>query len=239
MSELMCGHMDAEASFNGLDDLNREGPLILSAATRRNEQVSILIGLEAGKDVTPIPAQVSSHMVGDLGNELVPPRLHLGCRNMQQQASPWPGADTNAPLPLSFRSMSGKGLAMIAGGCLRRRMYRLDSEQVLFKWGFPALRLVTFRGRHWSALGSVFNQRPQQHLKETPHEEHCACSRSDPRPCRAGLALTSSRYYVGLDTTTHTCSVVTHMSAGMKMMGRYHSKAAAEKAITGMKECKG
>jgi hypothetical protein len=70
MSELMCGHMDAEASFNGLDDLNREGPLILSAATRRNEQVSILIGLEAGKDVTPIPAQVSSHMVGDLGNEL-------------------------------------------------------------------------------------------------------------------------------------------------------------------------
>ncbi|MGO8842744.1 MAG: hypothetical protein ACLQF1_16940 [Methyloceanibacter sp.] len=53
------------------------------------------------------------------------------------------------------------------------------------------------------------------------------------------LALTSSRYYVGLDTTTHTCSVVTHMSAGMKMMGRYHSKAAAEKAMAGMKECTG
>jgi hypothetical protein len=53
------------------------------------------------------------------------------------------------------------------------------------------------------------------------------------------LALTSSRYYVGLDTTTHTCSVVTHMSAGMKMMGRYHSKAAAERAMHRMTECKG
>ena len=29
------------------------------------------------------------------------------------------------------------------------------------------------------------------------------------------------------------------MTAGMKMMGRYHSKAAAEKAMAGMKECKG
>jgi hypothetical protein len=29
------------------------------------------------------------------------------------------------------------------------------------------------------------------------------------------------------------------MSAGMKMMGRYHSKAAAEKAMHGMKECGG
>jgi hypothetical protein len=53
------------------------------------------------------------------------------------------------------------------------------------------------------------------------------------------LALTAGSYFVGLNTTTHTCSVVRHMSAGMKMMGRYHSRAAAEKAMHGMAECKG
>ena len=45
-------------------------------------------------------------------------------------------------------------------------------------------------------------------------------------------------YYVGLDTATHKCSVVTKMAAGMKMMGKYKTQAAAEKAMTGMKECK-
>jgi len=43
---------------------------------------------------------------------------------------------------------------------------------------------------------------------------------------------------VGLNTTTHTCSVVTKMEAGMKMMGKYKTKAAAEKAMAGMAECK-
>jgi hypothetical protein len=52
------------------------------------------------------------------------------------------------------------------------------------------------------------------------------------------LALTAETYFVGLDTTTHTCSVVTKMTAGMKMMGKYKSKEAAEKAMAGMKECK-
>jgi hypothetical protein len=51
------------------------------------------------------------------------------------------------------------------------------------------------------------------------------------------LALTSGVYYVGLDMTTHTCSVVTKMSHGMKMMGKYKSKEAAEKAMAGMKKC--
>ena len=51
------------------------------------------------------------------------------------------------------------------------------------------------------------------------------------------LALTSGTYYVGLDTTTHTCSVVTKMAPGMKMMGKYKSKEAAEKAMAGMKKC--
>jgi len=53
------------------------------------------------------------------------------------------------------------------------------------------------------------------------------------------LALEAEEYYVGLDTTTHTCSVVTKMTSGMKMMGKYKSKEAAEKAMAGMKECKG
>ena len=45
-------------------------------------------------------------------------------------------------------------------------------------------------------------------------------------------------YFVGLDTTSHTCSVVTEMAPGMKMMGEYDSKEAAEKAMAEMKECK-
>jgi hypothetical protein len=43
---------------------------------------------------------------------------------------------------------------------------------------------------------------------------------------------------VGLDTTTK-CSVVTEMALGMKMMGEYDSKEAAEKAMADMAECKG
>jgi hypothetical protein len=42
------------------------------------------------------------------------------------------------------------------------------------------------------------------------------------------LALTSGTYYVGLDSTTHKCLVVTEMKAGMKMMGKYDSKEAAD-----------
>ena len=52
------------------------------------------------------------------------------------------------------------------------------------------------------------------------------------------LALTSGTYYVGLDTSSHTCSVMTEMKPGMKMMGKYDSKEAAETAMAGMKECK-
>jgi hypothetical protein len=51
------------------------------------------------------------------------------------------------------------------------------------------------------------------------------------------LALTSGPYFVGLNTTTHTCSVVTSMAPGMKMMGKYKTQAAAEKAMAGMKKC--
>jgi hypothetical protein len=53
------------------------------------------------------------------------------------------------------------------------------------------------------------------------------------------LALTAGTYFVGLDSTTHTCSVMTEMKAGMKMMGKYDSKEAAEQAMVAMKECKG
>ena len=53
------------------------------------------------------------------------------------------------------------------------------------------------------------------------------------------FALVAGPYFVGLNTTTHTCSVVRHMSAGMKMMGKFKTRSAAEKAMAGMKECKG
>ena len=45
-------------------------------------------------------------------------------------------------------------------------------------------------------------------------------------------------YYVGFDTATKKCSVVNKMAAGMKMMGKYKTQEAAEKAMAGMKECK-
>jgi hypothetical protein len=51
------------------------------------------------------------------------------------------------------------------------------------------------------------------------------------------LALKAGVYYVGLDTSTHTCSVVTKMTAGMKMMGKYKTRSAAEKAMAGMHKC--
>jgi hypothetical protein len=47
------------------------------------------------------------------------------------------------------------------------------------------------------------------------------------------------KYFVGLDTTSHKCSVVTEMPSGMKMMGEYDSKEAAETAMADMAECKG
>jgi hypothetical protein len=52
------------------------------------------------------------------------------------------------------------------------------------------------------------------------------------------LALTAGTYFVGLDKTTHTCSVVTEMATGMKMMGKFKSKEAAESAMHRMKACK-
>jgi hypothetical protein len=53
------------------------------------------------------------------------------------------------------------------------------------------------------------------------------------------FALVAGPYFVGLNPTTHTCSVVTKMEPGMKMMGKYRSHAAAERAMGRMKECKG
>jgi hypothetical protein len=44
---------------------------------------------------------------------------------------------------------------------------------------------------------------------------------------------------VGLDTSAHTCSVVTEMKPGMKNMGQFKTKDEAEKAMADMKECKG
>ena len=47
------------------------------------------------------------------------------------------------------------------------------------------------------------------------------------------------KYFVGFDTNSKTCSVVTEMAEGMKMMGEYDSQEAAEAAMAEMDECKG
>ena len=46
-------------------------------------------------------------------------------------------------------------------------------------------------------------------------------------------------YFVGLDPTTHKCSVVTSMAPGMKNMGKFRTQARAERAMARMKKCKG
>ena len=53
------------------------------------------------------------------------------------------------------------------------------------------------------------------------------------------FALESGPYYVGLDTSAHTCSVVTEMKPGMKNMGQFKTQDEAETAMADMKECKG
>ena len=58
-------------------------------------------------------------------------------------------------------------------------------------------------------------------------------------PTLAQVETGGGKYFVGLDTTTKKCSVVTEMASGMKMMGEYDSKEAAEKAMADMAECKG
>ena len=85
----MRGHMDAEASFNGPDDLDREGPLVFPEGAFCDEQVAVWTGLEVGQDMASIPAQRPCHMVGDLGVEIMHPRLHLGRWNVQQKAPSW------------------------------------------------------------------------------------------------------------------------------------------------------
>jgi hypothetical protein len=46
-------------------------------------------------------------------------------------------------------------------------------------------------------------------------------------------------WFVGLDTATGKCSVVSGtMPANMKMMGEFKTKEEADKAMAGMKECK-
>jgi hypothetical protein len=70
----------------------------------------------------------------------------------------------------------------------------------------------------------------QVHPKERRMKKHIVAAVLIGVFATPALALTSGVYYVGLDMTTHTCSVVTHMTHGMKMMGKY-------KSMAGMKKC--
>jgi len=77
----------------------------------------------------------------------------------------------------------------------------------------------------------------QVHPKERRMKKHIVAAVLIGVFATPALALTSGVYYVGLDMTTHTCSVVTHLTHGMEMMGKNKSKEAAEKAMAGMKKC--
>jgi hypothetical protein len=75
-------------------------------------------------------------------------------------------------------------------------------------------------------------------LRETRMRKHIVAAVLIGAFVTPALALTAGTYFVGFDSATKTCSVVTKMATGMKMMGKYKSKEAAEKAMAGMKECK-
>src|SRR3954469_12115778 len=56
-------------------------------------------------------------------------------------------------------------------------------------------------------------------------------------PAFAAMMPGAGPYYVGLDTTTHKCSVVRSMATGMKRMGKFRSQAAAQRAMSYMNQC--
>ena len=53
---------------------------------------------------------------------------------------------------------------------------------------------------------------------------------------QGGASAPPFPFHLGL---SHKCSVVTEMAEGMKMMGEYDTKEAAEAAMATMDECKG
>ena len=82
---------------------------------------------------------------------------------------------------------------------------------------------------------------PFVHPKETEMRKYIVAAVLIGAFATPALAVESGggKYFVGLDTTSHKCSVVTEMAPGMKMMGEYDSKEAAEAAMAEMAECKG
>jgi hypothetical protein len=50
----------------------------------------------------------------------------------------------------------------------------------------------------------------------------------------------AEQFYVAFDPASHKCSMMHRQpSAGMRLMGTYHSRSAAHKAMASMKECHG
>ena len=85
--ELVWRHMDTDIVLDDLNDLIGEGVLVLPVARLRDEEIAVGIGIEAREDVTPVPAQPASDIVGDLGVIIMFSRLHLRLRNVQQKAA--------------------------------------------------------------------------------------------------------------------------------------------------------
>jgi hypothetical protein len=105
----------------------------------------------------------------------------------------------------------------------------------------PASASTCYEQLIWQVAGEViFVGLPllaAVHLRETRMRTYVVAAVLIGAFIAPALALTTGTYYVGLDPTTHTCSVVTKMTTGMKMMGKYKSQEAAEKAMAGMKKC--
>ena len=62
-------HVDADITLDGLDHLLGDGSLILPLTLLGDEQVSIHVGIEQ-RQLTPVPAQTLSDMLGNFGNEI-------------------------------------------------------------------------------------------------------------------------------------------------------------------------
>jgi hypothetical protein len=74
---LMRCQVHAEAAPDKLSDLVREGLLSLWLAFLGDEKRAVHVGVEARQDVTPIPAQTLSHILRNLGDQILELRFGL------------------------------------------------------------------------------------------------------------------------------------------------------------------
>ena len=84
MLELMRRHVNADMSRDGVDDLVREGCLMLAGALLRYEEVAIHVGAKTRHDVPAIPSKAAGNIVRDLADDILPFGLGVPGGNVKE-----------------------------------------------------------------------------------------------------------------------------------------------------------